>query len=79
MSGHSINRAVKGAVEAAGMDAFRVGAHSLRAGHGIQRRVTGDAAEAITDHTGHDSPSTMRRYDRQAKQFRHNVSDSLGL
>ncbi len=79
MSGRSINRAVKAAVEAAGMDASRVGAHSLRAGHVTQRRVAGDTAEAIMDQTGHDSPSTMRRYDRRAKQFRHDEAESLGL
>lgn len=79
LSGRSINRAVKAAAEAAGMDATDIGAHSLRAGHVTQRKVTGDPESAIMDQTGHESASTMRRYDRRAKQFRHDVSDSLGL
>lgn len=79
MSGKSINRAVKSAADAAGLDSSEVGAHSLRAGHVTQRKVSGDSNDAIMDQTGHSSESTMRRYDRAAKEFRHNVSDSLGL
>lgn len=79
LSGRSINRAVKAAAQAAGMDSSRVGAHSLRAGHVTQRRVAGDPTDAIMDQTGHRSASTMRRYDRRAKEFRHDESESLGL
>lgn len=79
LSGKSINRAVKAAAEAAGMDASQIGAHSLRAGHVTQRKVAGAADGAIMDQTGHSSASTMRRYDRRAKQFRHDVPGELGL
>ena len=79
MSGRSVNRAVKSACESAGMDASQVGAHSLRAGHVTQRKVKGDTNDAIMHQTGHSSESTMRRYDRRAKQFRHDVTDSLEL
>lgn len=79
ISGKSINRAVKSAADAAGLDASKVGAHSLRAGHVTQRKVAGDSNDAIMDQTGHKSESTMRRYDRAAKEFRHDVSASLGL
>lgn len=79
MSGKSINRTVKGAAESAGLDASNVGAHSLRAGHVTQRKIEGESNDAIMDQTGHSSESTMRRYDRRAKQFRHDVTQSLGL
>jgi len=79
MSGRSINRIVKSAAESAGLNSDRIGAHSLRAGHVTQRKVAGDADGAIMDQTGHSSESTMRRYDRRAKQFRHDVCESLGL
>lgn len=79
LTGTSINRIVKAAAESAGLDSSRIGAHSLRAGHVTQRKVVGDSNDAIMDQTGHSSQSTMRRYDRKAKEFRHDVSDSLGL
>jgi site-specific recombinase XerD len=80
LSGKSINRIVKGAAEyVEHLDASELGAHSLRAGHVTQRKIEGESNDAIMDQTGHTSESTMRRYDRRAKQFRHDVSGSLGL
>jgi len=80
MSGKSINRAVKSAAEPIEhLDETELGAHSLRAGHVTQRKIEGESNDAIMDQTGHASESTMRRYDRRAKQFRHDVTGSLGL
>lgn len=79
MSGTSVGRTIKQAAEKAGFDASRIGAHSLRAGHVTQRKVAGETNDAIMEQTGHTSEATMRRYDRAAKRFRHDVSSSLGL
>ena len=78
VSGKTINRAVKSAVEAIGLDPSKFGAHSLRAGHVTERKARGESDSAIMDQTN-QSQSTLRRYDRAAKRFRHDTSKSLGL
>lgn len=78
LSGRTVNRIVKGAAEAAGLDATGIGSHSLRSGHVTQRKISGDSNEAIRTQTG-QSDSTLRRYDKRAEEFRHNVTDALGL
>jgi integrase len=70
---------VKAAASAAGLDVVQVSAHSLRAGHVTQRRITGDDVAAIQDSTGHRSERMVRHYDRGARRFRHDVAGSLGL
>jgi len=79
LSGRAINEVVKSAADAAGMNSDRIGAHSLRAGHVTQRKIAGEPDGAIMDQTGHSSETAMRQYDRAAKEFRHDVSESLGL
>lgn len=78
LSGRGVARAVKGAAANAGFDAEQVGAHSLRAGFVTQMKANGATDEQVTHVTG-QSASTMRRYDRGAKRFRHNTTEALGL
>lgn len=78
VSGKTINRAVKAAADAIGRDPSDIGAHSLRAGHVTERKARGESDSAIMDQTN-QSQSTLRRYDRAAKRFRHDTSGALGL
>jgi hypothetical protein len=79
MTGRSVTRILKAAAENAGLEPGRIGAHSLRAGHITQRKLAGESNESIMIQTGHCSEETLRRYDRRAKVFRHDVTESLSL
>lgn len=78
LSGRGVARAVKAAAADVGLDVERIGAHSLRAGFVTQLKANGVSDGEVMHITG-QSQSTMRRYDRAAKRFRHNTSAKLGL
>lgn len=79
LSGRSVTRMLKQRASDVGLEPARIGAHSLRAGHITQRKLAGESNESIMIQTGHSSKSTLRRYDRRAKVFRHDVTEPLGL
>ena len=79
LSDRGICRVVQHVADAAGIDGERVSAHSLRAGHVTQRRITGDDTSAIRDTTGHRTEVMVNHYDRGARMFRGDVAGSLGL
>lgn len=64
MSGESINEVVKAHAAAAGLDASRIGAHSLRAGLVTAAGAAGVGVLAIAARTGHRDLKTLQRYMR---------------
>jgi integrase len=65
----SINDTVKRAIERAGIDASRYGAHSLRAGAATASAELGRSDQEIMSLTGHKSAKVMQMYIRRSRVF----------
>jgi len=63
------------------MDATRIGAHSLRAGHVTQCALANNVVDeaAVMAQTGHTSVEMVRRYRRIDDVFAKNSAHGLGL
>jgi site-specific recombinase XerD len=64
---------------AAGLDASKFSAHSLRSGLATQAAVNGASERSIMAQTGHKSVAMVRRYIREGSLFRENAASRLGL
>ena len=73
LSGEAINKLIKRAVEAIGVDPAPFGAHSLRAGCITAAAEAGHDALAIMQRTGHRAVQTVARYVRPASVFSRDV------
>jgi integrase len=68
MQTHSLYYAIKSAAERAGLDATRIGAHSLRAGAATAAANSGADVWQIMELTGHRSAETVSKYIRRTTQ-----------
>lgn len=69
LTGHSINRIVKRAARAAGLDAAAISGHSLRAGLVTAAVLAGRTDREIMAQTGHRSAEMLTRYTRKARAW----------
>jgi len=69
ISGEAVNETVKRVISAAGIDAARYGAHSLRAGAITAAAELGRSDRELMGLSGHSSPKVMRMYVRSARLF----------
>ncbi|MCX6602104.1 MAG: site-specific integrase [Acidobacteria bacterium] len=74
-----IRQVVQRTCEAAGIDAARFSAHSLRSGLVTQAIIGGASELQIMAQTGHKSTAMLRRYFREVNLFRDNAAARLGL
>lgn len=79
MSTQTVNRIVKLAAAAAGLDVAHFSAHSLRVGHVTTAMRAGVRDIDVMQTTRHKSLSMVHRYDAGALLWDHNSSASLGL
>jgi integrase len=79
LSARDVARVVKRAARAAGLDAKKLGGHSLRAGLATAAAKSGKSERAIMAQTGHRSPMMVRRYIRDANLFADNAAAGIGL
>jgi integrase len=70
---------VKRWCKAAGLDAARFSAHSLRSGLATQAARNGASERAIMRQIGHKSVQMVRRYIREGELFNDNAAGKLGL
>lgn len=77
LSGHAVAVVVKKAAEAAGVDPVTIGAHSTRIGLVTEAAKQGRGEARIMKITGHTSVAMVRRYIRDAEQWRDVASDGL--
>ena len=76
----AIGRILKKTARRAGLDATRIGAHSLRVGHETQCALGESFDEAaVMSQTGHTSVEMLRRYRIIANVFANNSAKGLGL
>lgn len=79
LTGQAVSQIVKRCATAAGLDATKFGAHSLRSGFATQAAMNGSTELAIMEQTGHRSLTTVRRYIKKGNIFRNNASGNIGL
>jgi integrase len=79
LSGEGVAIVVKRWAAAAGYAPEEFARHSLRAGLATSAAIAGKSERSIMNQTGHRSPTTVRRYIRDANLFRDNAADGLGL
>ncbi len=75
----AVNRAVKRAARAAGLDPEVYSAHSLRAGLVTSAAKAGRRVDRIADMTGHRSEKVLRGYIREGNLFVDNAAAGIGL
>lgn len=69
LSGRAVARVVQASARRAGLDATRLGGHSLRAGCATEAARNGAADTAIMRRTGHRSVEMVQRYIRHGSLF----------
>lgn len=74
-----IAKIVKQAARLIGLDAKRIGAHSLRAGMVTTALNNGVAELVVMAQTGHKNVGTLKPYYRRSDPFRGNASGLIGL
>jgi integrase len=79
LTGRSVDRIVKRAAAAAGLDAAAFSGHSLRAGLATAAAAAGASERSIMQQTGHKSERMVRRYIRDGELFRENAAAIVGL
>ena len=80
ISGEAISIVLRKRAKAAGLDAERITAHSLRAGHATTAAVAGVSLDRIAAQTRHKRLSTLiERYIRPAQTHEYTSSRDLGL
>jgi integrase len=79
LSGATVGRAVKLAVQRIGLDPKHYAGHSLRSGLITAAAEAGASELLIAAHTGHRSLQTLQRYFRRTDLFRSNVCAAIGL
>lgn len=77
LADRAVARIVKGAAEAAGLDAERFAGHSLRSGFATTAAKRGKGLDAIMRTTGHKSHAVAMRYVRHASLFTDNAAAGL--
>jgi integrase len=77
--GTTVNRRVKMAAAAAGLNAEEVSAHSLRYGHLITAAEEGASLADLQRHARHSDPQTTSRYILKADRMRTTTTRHLGL
>jgi integrase len=77
LSGHAVAVVIKRAAEAAGVDPATIGAHSARIGLVTEAARQGRGEARIMRITGHTSVAMLRRYIRDAEQWRDVASEGL--
>ena len=68
---------VKKLAQRVGLDPSKYAGHSLRAGHATAAAIAGASERSIMRQTGHRSECIVRRYIRDADQFRENAAAAV--
>ena len=79
MSPRAVARAVKRVGTAVGLDACKLGGHSLRAGFATEAARAGASERSIARQTGHRSMAVLRGYIRDGTLFSDNAAALVGL
>ena len=79
ITGRTVRNVIRGAAEAAGLDADRFAGHSLRRGHLTQGALNGAELNRLQTQARHADPRTTAEYIEDANRMETNTSRELGL
>ena len=79
MTAQYVSKVLKRHAESAGLDPEKYSAHSLRAGFITQAIRAGKSERRVKEHSGHASWDTFNRYVQEARTFRDNPAEDIGL